>query len=149
MTNWLIDWLTVTNCSETLVFGDFGFQSLSRHSVVQILRTWTSKSAPNMPVFTDFDFQIVLAKSLSRRSLVQILRHLGQPIFCARPFWGADLASRRSQKTWKNKKNIVFCTILSRQNGLISHICAAARSHLWQIRAATRSIVRRCRKLDP
>ena len=33
----------------------------SRHSVVQILATWTSKSAPTLPVCNDFNFQIVLA----------------------------------------------------------------------------------------
>ena len=37
-------------------------KSLSRAGVVQILRSSTSKSAPNMPVFNDFDFQIVLAR---------------------------------------------------------------------------------------
>ena len=37
-------------------------KSLSRAGVVQILPTSTSKSAPTMPVFNDFDFQIVLAR---------------------------------------------------------------------------------------
>ena len=32
-----------------------------RHSVVQILWTWTSTSAPTPPVFNDFDFRIALA----------------------------------------------------------------------------------------
>ena len=36
-------------------------ESLSGHSVVQILRIWTSKSRPNMPAFYDFDFRIALA----------------------------------------------------------------------------------------
>ena len=57
-------------------FGDFNFQvlrrcqfltiltskSLSRAGVVQILTTSTSKSAPIMPFFYDFDFQIALAR---------------------------------------------------------------------------------------
>ena len=37
-------------------------ESLSRAGVVQILATSTSKSAPTLPVFNDFDFQIVLAR---------------------------------------------------------------------------------------
>ena len=58
-------------------FADFNFQkclrgrqfltiltskSFSRAGVVQILSTSTSKSAPNLSVFNDFDFQIVLAR---------------------------------------------------------------------------------------
>ena len=38
------------------------FKSLSRAGVVQILATSTSKSAPTLLVFNDFDFQIVLAR---------------------------------------------------------------------------------------
>ena len=75
-------------------------KSLSRHSVVQILPRSTSTSAPNLSVFNDFGFQIILArrrganfaklnfqkcsehaawclfsqKSLSRAGVVQILR---------------------------------------------------------------------------
>ena len=37
-------------------------KSLSRAGVVQILRCSTSKSAPNLSVFNDFDFQIALAR---------------------------------------------------------------------------------------
>ena len=37
-------------------------KSLSRAGVVQILSSSTSKSAPGMPVFNDFDFQIVFAR---------------------------------------------------------------------------------------
>ena len=37
-------------------------KSFSRAGVVQILSTSTSKSAPNLSVFNDFDFQIVLAR---------------------------------------------------------------------------------------
>ena len=37
-------------------------KSLSRAGVVQILRSSTSKSAPSMPRFNDFDFQIALAR---------------------------------------------------------------------------------------
>ena len=37
-------------------------KSLSRAGVVQILRSSTSKSAPNLSVFNDFDFRIALAR---------------------------------------------------------------------------------------
>ena len=37
-------------------------KSLSRAGVVQILATSTSKSAPRLSVFNDFDFQIVVAR---------------------------------------------------------------------------------------
>ena len=37
-------------------------KSFSRAGVVQILRSSTSKSGPNMPAFNNFDFQIVLAR---------------------------------------------------------------------------------------
>ena len=37
-------------------------KSCSRAGVVQILPTSTSKSAPRLSVFYDFDFQIVLAR---------------------------------------------------------------------------------------
>ena len=37
-------------------------KSFSRAGVVPILATSTSKSAPNLSVFNDFDFQIVLAR---------------------------------------------------------------------------------------
>ena len=37
-------------------------KSFSRAGVVQILTASTSKSAPNLSVFNDFDFQIVLAR---------------------------------------------------------------------------------------
>ena len=37
-------------------------KSFSRAGVVQIFGTSTSKSVPNLSVFNDFDFQIVLAR---------------------------------------------------------------------------------------
>ena len=37
-------------------------KSLSRAGVVQILSMSTAKSAPGMPVFNDFHFQIALAR---------------------------------------------------------------------------------------
>ena len=54
--------LNLKKWSKTLVFQQFSAsKSLSRHSVVQILATGTSKNAPIMPVFNNFDFQIALA----------------------------------------------------------------------------------------
>ena len=55
-------------------------KSLSRAGVVQILSMSTSKSAPNMPVFNDFDFQIALARrrawcKFCRCELPKVLRH--------------------------------------------------------------------------
>ena len=43
-------------------------KSPSRHSLAQILRSSTSKSAPRLPVFHDFDFQTALAPCLARIS---------------------------------------------------------------------------------
>ena len=48
-------------------------ESLSRAGVVQILHISTSKSAPGMPVFNDFDFQIALARRRGA-NFVDILR---------------------------------------------------------------------------
>ena len=39
-------------------------ESLSRAGVVQFLQSLTSKSAPSLPFFNDFDFQIALARRL-------------------------------------------------------------------------------------
>ena len=45
-------------------------EQLSRAGVVQILATSTSKSAPRLSVFNDFDFQIVLARRCSEVSVL-------------------------------------------------------------------------------
>ena len=77
-------------------------ESLSRHSLVQILQHTISKNASKLPVFSDFDFRmalspqpgadfvehnfqkafqnfqflmILISKSLTGHSLVQILQH--------------------------------------------------------------------------
>ena len=91
-------------------------QPLSCHSVVQILPTWPSKSAPIMPSFNEFDFQTALSPGANfaacdfkksfdhasfwrfwfpNRSFAPAWRHLGQPVFRARPFLGAAFASQR------------------------------------------------------
>ena len=54
--------LNFQKCSEHAAWCFFSPKSLSRAGVVQILSRSTSKSAPNMPVFNDFDFRIALAR---------------------------------------------------------------------------------------
>ena len=44
-------------------------KSLSRAGVVQILRSSTSKSAPNLPRFNHFDFRIALARRRGANSV--------------------------------------------------------------------------------
>ena len=53
---------TSKNVPSTWCFNDSNSKSLSHAGVVQILRSLTSKSAPNLSVFKDFDFQIALAR---------------------------------------------------------------------------------------
>ena len=144
-------------------------KSCWRAGVVQILATSTSKSAPNLSVFNDFDFQIVLArqawckfwrlqlpKVLSHRQfltiltskwclragVVQILPHLGPQILRTRPFLGPDFSSPRSHKTME--KHSISRTSYP-PNPHVSHLCCitSARSHLLIDRssAATFSIV--------
>ena len=90
-------------------------KSLSRYSVVQTFATGTSKSAPIMPVFNDFDYQI-------HHSVVQILATSWQPILRTRPSLGADFPSQRSHTTVEKHSISRFPT---RQNLLISHVAAA------------------------
>ena len=49
-------------------------KSFSRAGVVQILATSTSKSAPNVSVFNDFDFRIALARRRGGLQLPKVLR---------------------------------------------------------------------------
>ena len=113
-------------------------KSFSGAGAVQILATSTSKSAPNLSVFNDFNSQIVLArkfltiltsKSLSRAGVVQILAHLQQPILRTRPILGADFPSQRSHKTMENT---AFRALPTRQI-LMSHISAVShlRGHIF------------------
>ena len=87
----------------------FTSKSLSRVGVVQILRSSTSKSAPNMPVFNDFDFQIALARRRGA-NFVDILgsRSSAPPRF-------SDLPLRTFEAT-KLRKNTAFRAIPTRQN---------------------------------
>ena len=111
-------------------------KSFSRAGVVQILPTSTSKSAPNLSGFNDFD-----SKSFSRAGVAQILPHLQRQILRTRPFLGADFLSQRSQKTME-KHSISRTSYLP--NPHVSHLCCitSARSHLLdRSSAATFSIV--------
>ena len=84
-------------------------KSLSRAGVVQILSMSTSKSAPNMPVFNDFDFQIALARRRGA-NFVDILgsRSSAPPRF-------SDLPLRTFEAT-KLRKNTAFRAMPTRQN---------------------------------
>ena len=145
-------------------------KSLSRHSVVQILRILTSKSRPTMPVFSGFDFRMALAPQrganfanlnfqkcsghasfqrlwLRNRSRAQawckFWRHLGMPILRTRPLLGADFARRRSQKTVE--KRSAWRNYYPRKPPHLTHLSciASVRSRLLVDRpsAATLSIV--------
>ena len=126
---------------------------LSRAGVVQILSSSTSKSAPIMPVFNDFDFRIALARRrganfaklnfqkcsdtanferfwLPNRSRAQawckFCRHLGQPILRTTSLFGPTFASLRSHETTEKHS-------ISRNSyppkSLMSHVCAV--KHLF------------------
>ena len=131
-------------------------KSLSRAGVVQILRSSTSKSAPIIPRFNDFDFQIALARrrganfvdvnfqkcseptvshgvltiltseSLSRAGVVQILPTSWAADPSQLPFFGPTFANLRSDKTMEKHS-------ISRNSyppkSLMSHICAV--KHLY------------------
>ena len=88
-------------------------KSLSRAGVVQILRSSTSKSAPNPSSFNDFDFQIALA----RRRGANFVDILGNRSFAPPRF--SDLytfASFRSDKTMEKHS-------ISRNSYPPKHLC--------------------------
>ena len=103
-------------------------KSLSRAGVVQILSMSTSKSAPGMPVFNDFDFQIALARRRGA-NFVEILgtRASAPPRF-------SDLPLRTFEAT-KLRKNTAFRAIPTRQN------ISAVKTSMLQELPATFSIV--------
>ena len=84
-------------------------KSLSRADVVQIFRSSTSKSAPNPRCFSDFDFQIALA----RRRGVNFVDILNSRSFAPPRF--SDLPFRTFEAT-KLRKNTAFRAIPTRQN---------------------------------
>ena len=82
---------------------------LSRPSVVQFLSGSTSKTAPNMPVFNDFDFRIALA----RRRGANFVDILGSRSFAPPRFSDLPLRTFEATKLWKNT---AFRAIPTRQN---------------------------------
>ena len=99
-------------------------KSLSRVGVVQILRSSTSKSAPNPRCFNDFDFQIALARRRGA-NFVEILgtRASAPPRF-------SDLPLRTFEAT-KLRKNTAFRAIPTRQNiSAVKHRCCKSYRQL-------------------
>ena len=103
-------------------------KSVSRAGVVQILPTWTSKSAAISPVSNDFDFQICLAR---RRGA-----NFG-PILRTRPFypvfrsWLSEPA--KPQNYGKTQHFAQFLPArIARRTPLLYHVCAIT-SLGWQI----------------
>ena len=111
-------------------------KSLSRHSVVQIWRISTSKSALTPPAFRFWLPNLSLAAGWCK-----FWRHLRQPTLRTRPFLGADFASLRSHKMeWKN----ISCNSYPPKPHVTHLSCiTSAQSHLLVNRssAATLSIV--------
>ena len=92
-------------------------KSLSRAGVVQILSSSTSKSAPNMPVFYDFDFRIALA----RRRGANFVEILGSRSFAPPRF--SDLPLRAFEATKTMEKHSILRNSYPPKS-LMSHICA-------------------------
>ena len=86
-------------------------KSLSRAGVVQILRSSTSKSAPNMQRGAFFSY-----KSLSRAGVVQILSTSWAADPSQLPFFGPTFASLRSDKTMEKHS-------ISRNSYPPKHLC--------------------------
>ena len=131
-------------------------KSLSRAGVVQILSMSTSKSAPNMPVFNDFGFQIAFArrrganfveaqlpkvsrhrqfltiltsKSFSRAGVVRILSTSWATDPSQLPFFGPTFASFRSDKTME--KHSISRNFFTRQNiSAVKHRCCKSYRQL-------------------
>ena len=134
-------------------------KSLSRAGVAQILQSSTSKSAPNMPFFNDFDFQIALARRrganfvdvnfqkcsehasferfwLPNRSRAQawckFCRHLRQPILRTTSLFGPTFANLRSHETTEKHS-------ISRNSYPPKHLCC--QTSMLQQLPATFNIV--------
>ena len=114
-------------------------KSCSRAGVVQIFATSTSKNAPRLSVFNNFDFQIVLARRRGANFVTS---------------WATDpphppvLRSCRSQPAKPQNYGKTYSSISRTSyppNPHVSHLCCitSARSHLLVDRssAATFSIV--------
>ena len=90
-------------------------ESLSRAGVVQILRSSTSKRAPNLPVFNDFDFRIALAR---RRGAI-FVHILGSRSFAPPRFSDLPLRTFEATKLWKNTH---FAQFLPAKISHVSHL---------------------------
>ena len=95
---------------------------LSRHSMVQILRSSTSKSAPTPPIF-----QILTSKPLSRHSVVQILSTswaADPPHHLAFRSWLCELSKPRNYaKTWPFAQNSYPPRSLMSRICAVKHFC--------------------------
>ena len=100
-------------------------KSLSRAGVVQNLSMSTSKSAPNMPVFNDFDFQIALARRRGA-NFVDILdrRSFATPVFRS---YLCELSKRQNYGKTQH-----FAQFLPAKTSLLSNIDAARATGNFQ-----------------
>ena len=97
-------------------FPDFYLKSLSRAGVLQILRSSTSKSAPVMPVFNDFDFQIALA----RRRGANFVDIFGSRSF-ATPAFRTCLCEPSKPRNYGKTQH--FAQFLPAKISHVSHLC--------------------------
>ena len=92
------------------------FDFLSRAGVVQFLRSSTSKSAPTPPVFNDFDFQIALA----RRRGANFVDILGSRPF-ATPAFGTCFCEPSKPRNYGKTQH--FALFLPAKISHVSHLC--------------------------
>ena len=100
-------------------------KSLSRAGVVQILSRSTSKSAPGLPVFNDFDFQIAFA----RRRGANFVDILGNRSF-ATPVFRTYLCELSKRQNYGNTQH--FAQFLPAKTSLLSNIDAARATGNFQ-----------------
>ena len=100
-------------------------KSRSRAGVVQILSRSTSKSAPGLPVFNDFDFQIALA----RRRGANFVDILGNRSFATSVFrtYLCELSKRQNYGKTQH-----FAQFLPAKTSLLSNIDAARATGNFQ-----------------
>ena len=91
-------------------------ESVSRAGVVQILSSSTSKSAPGMPVFNDFDFRIGLA----RRRGANFVDILGSRLF-ATPVFRTYLCEPSKRQNYGKTQH--FAQFLPAKLSQVSHLC--------------------------
>ena len=109
-------------------------KSLSRAGVVQILPTSTSKSAPSLSVFNDFDFQIVLARRRGANFATSSAADPPHPPVLR--FWLSQPAKAQNYGKHNISRNSYLpnphVTHLCCITSLLYHICAIT-SLGWQI----------------